>query len=744
MKAIPFLPTGETNFRYPLKRYLPFYHAGVISNWLQQNSKPKGNVLDPLGSNPCYALEAAEGGFRVFQAQKNPILQLMTQVLAKGYSEKQFQNAIRLLLDQEWHGEKLGNYIQKAYRTECRNCGKSVDAEGFVWKKDSKEPASVVILCPYCGEGGTYPTNEADIAHLQQLGNTAIYHLRALQRCLVEGIDVQKNLEYALACYTPRALHLVVILFNALDQLMIPAEERSMISAVLLEVFDQATSLWHWPARDFRPQQLVLPSSYFEKNIYRIIPQAIRTWTDFKKTCEVVNYPVIPDQPRSICLFERKTTNALVSIQTDQQGLPVFCSFPRPNQAFWTFSAIWSAWLFGKKAATGMLSTLARQRYGWYWFAQAIATSFSSVKNEITEKDSVFGICTDFTPSYLLAILLGASDAGFTLTGGAFQSSANVLQLVWKYTQEEGEAKTSAELETARPSLIRYLDERAEPATFRELFSVYCTSPAIHAASPVTSEGETSDYYNKVLNDLHGELGNTALYRSITGSNISSTRWMLADRKNESQPLDDRIEQEIVNAIRQNAQLNFRDLYAHLCQVFPGFLTPDREYCKACLESYATRTNLALQEYERDEDEEPAKRAREEKEIGEWIGQIGRKIGVTVQFDQGIRWLDAKGKPLYRFHISTTAIFSELMRTFVGKDQGMPVFVFPASRSRLIVLKKGRNPFLSETIEQGGHLVKFRHIRKITEQEQFTLQAWQDILDVDPPLWDPPAQLKFL
>ncbi len=72
------------------------------------------------------------------------------------------------------------------------------------------------------------------------------------------------------------------------------------------------------------------------------------------------------------------------------------------------------------------------------------------------------------------------------------------------------------------------------------------------------------------------------------------------------------------------------------------------------------------------------------------------------------------------------------------------MFVFPASRSRLIVLKKGRNPFLSEAIEQGGHLVKFRHIRKITEQEQFTLQAWQDILDVDPPLWDPPAQLKFL
>ncbi|MHB8807845.1 MAG: hypothetical protein ACYC59_09725 [Anaerolineaceae bacterium] len=72
------------------------------------------------------------------------------------------------------------------------------------------------------------------------------------------------------------------------------------------------------------------------------------------------------------------------------------------------------------------------------------------------------------------------------------------------------------------------------------------------------------------------------------------------------------------------------------------------------------------------------------------------------------------------------------------------MLVFPASRSRLIQLKMERNPHLKEVLREDWHLVKFRHIRKIFEQEQITLQAWQEILDVDPPLWDPPAQLKFL
>ncbi|MHB8807844.1 MAG: hypothetical protein ACYC59_09720 [Anaerolineaceae bacterium] len=641
MREIPFIPSDDTIVRFPLKRYLPPFHAGVISTWLQENSEPEGNVLDPLGSNPLYALEAAESGFRVFQAQKNPILRLIVEVLAHSYSETEYENAVHLLFDQEWHGEKLENHIQNLYRTDCRNCGQSIIAEGFVWKKESAEPTSVVYFCPHCGESGTFPVDEGDVARLQQIGNPAVYRARAMQRCMAEGIDIKKNIEYALACYTPRALHVVVILFNTLDTLTVSAEERSIMAAVLLEVFDQATSLWHWPSREFRPQQLSVPSIFFEKNIYQTIPHAIRTWTNYKKSCEVVSYPVIPDQAHSICLFERKATTAFVSKQTDPQGFPIFCIFPRPNQAFWVFSAVWSAWLFGKKTAEGMLSALARQRYGWYWFAQAISTTFSSIKNEITDKDKVFGICSDFTPSYLLAVLLGASDAGFQLAGCAFQGNTNILQMIWQHSEKTAEEK----IEPARQQLIHYLTQRAEPAAFRELFSVYCTTPAIHSSLSSSLEGESSDYYNKVLNDLQTELGDKKVYQSYTGTNISSTKWMLVDQRKMDQTLDDRIEQAIVHAIYQNPSLDFHDLYGLLCQEFQGFLTPDKDYCKACLESYASRIHLNTKLYVCDADEDFQKRMHEQEEIAELIGQIGRKVGATVQVGDRLSWIDADGNP---------------------------------------------------------------------------------------------------
>ncbi len=748
MKKIPFLPAEEIYVRYPLKRYLPVYHPGVISNWLSRDPENVENVLDPLGSNPLYALEAAEKGYRVFQAQKNPILRLMTETLAQCFSEEEYKKAIRTLLDQEWHGKKLDAYIRDLYQTTCRNCGEQIEAEGFIWKKDDAEPTSVVSMCPHCGEGGVYPIDETDLARLHQIGSRAIYRSRAMQRCMIEKIDLQKNIEYALACYTPRALHVVVILFNAIDTMLIPENELDMIRAVLLEVFDQATSLWHWPNRDFRPQQLSVPNIYFEKNIHQTFHQAIRTWSAFRKPCEVESYPVIPDQPRSICLFDRKTSREFFSKQKDRQRCHYFCVFPRPNQAFWVFSAIWSAWLFGKKTAERMLSTLSRQRFGWFWFGQAISTTFSSFSDAICEEDRIFGMCSSFTPSYVLAVLLGACDAEYQLESCAYEKDASILQMTWnsvKNAKEENKPVQNGAVEQqASQHLIQYLSERGEPSTFRELFTVYCTTPVIHSAIFHALQGESSDYYNSILNALQKELEDSRRYRKIGGSSSSTSRWMLQDITKLQESLDDRVERFIVSSIHQNARLDFHDLYLELCDQFPGLLTPDRVYCKDCLESYASRTNLQTMLYVRDADEEPSKRKQDLENIKGLIAQIGENLGMAVQNKDSLIWIDKNGKPLYNFYCDINACFSQSLKSYSFEKYGIPVIVFPASRSRLIHLKMKRNINLQETLNKNWHQVKFRHIRKIAVQEQFTLQAWQDILDIDPPLWDPPAQLKFI
>ena len=744
MQKIPFLPAEEIYVRYPLKRYLPLYHPGVISRWLKDNAKPGDAIIDPFASNPLYGIEAASAGYRVFMAQKSPILHLMTEVMAQSVHEDEFKAAVQILLAQEWHGEKIGKYIQDLYKTECRNCRQNIDAEGFVWKKDEPEPTSVLVDCPYCGESEEHPISESDLSRYHEIGNTMIYRSRAIQRCLLEGLNIKKDIEYAISCYTPRALHVLVILFNALDGLLVPDEQRQLIAAVLLEVFDQASSLWHWPYREIHPHQLSTPNVFFEKNIYQAIIQSIRTWTDFNRSCQVTTYPNIPQQTRSICMADRKNINELFSNQTINDSQHLFCVFPRPNQAFWTFSAVWSAWLFGKKAAEGMLIALARQRYGWYWFAQAISATFNSIQTTIKPGTKIFGACIDFTPSYLLAVILGARDAGLEIDGYAFQNDSSHFQFVWQKGIIQKNSTDQERVQSAIKHLHQFLKERAEPVSFRDLFSVYTLSLAIENTLPASFQNIGMDFYNQHINALQEQLSDANTYQRFGKLNIASAKWSLKDRDSVIQPLDDRIENKILATLYQQDSCTFPELYRTLCQHFPGYLTPDKEFCYACLESYTQQADKEQLTYKLRAEENQQKRGNEINEIRSLLNQMGKKLGLNVQDENSICWQDRDGNSLYHFFISTSAVFGPFLDKLQNIENEIPVILFPASRSRLLLSKQRRNPLLENELKKRWHLVKYRHIRKICEQDQLTLPAWQDMLDADPPLWDPPTQLKFL
>lgn len=741
MHEIAFIQPGETIYRYPLKRFLPPYYEGMISTWLQENAPEGCDILDPFGSNPLYALEAASAGFRVFQAQKNPILRLMTEVLAQNHSEKEFRNCVHLLLEQEWHTLKLDQYIQGLYRTECRNCGRPVMAEGYVWKKNAETPELVVYICPHCHESGSFPVTQYDIDRLQQIGNFAVYRSRALQRCTIEGIDNQKALQYTLACYTPRALHLIVILFNILDRLNASSDIKAMLAALLVEVFDHASSLWYWPSRSYYPQQLSTPATFFEKNIYHAFFQAIKTWTGFKKACQVTSFPVLPDRPYSICLFDRKFADDLFRVFHLEK---CYCIFPRPNQAFWTFSAVWSAWLLGKKAAEGMLAALSRQRYGWFWFTQALTTTFTSFLPEFSAQNSILGLSMHFTPSYQLAVILGAYQAGLQLEGYAYQNNDEIFQHIWNTRSSSLPNKTQDLSQQIRTGLIHFLEKRGEPATFKDLYATKLLVMAEQAGLPTQLTGEDTDLYNTIINDLQTELANRDIFRQFSGESSANVQWSLKNPHQMETSLDDRIEQHVVGMIQQQSILEFADIYRSLCTQFQGLFTPDKYFSKACLESYATRISLNTQTYQLDPGEEPVKRENELNEMRTLIIQLGEKLGFKTIIGEEIKWNSKDGQASYRFFLTNTAIFHSFLQKSSDKSHVENVVVFPASRSRLIMIKRKRNLLLEETLIHHSHLLKYRQLRNIFNQKNLTLQAWQDILDADPPLWDPPAQLKLL
>jgi hypothetical protein len=139
---------------------------------------------------------------------------------------------------------------------------------GFVWDQDSIQPISRVYSCPNCGDEGEKDISDFDLQNLDSLGNLGLHRSRALQRVLQGGDYEQASIEAALDCYLPRALYVCMTLANRMEQLELDKEERLLLEAILLQVFDEASSLWHWPAREQSIFQLNVPSRFLEKNLW--------------------------------------------------------------------------------------------------------------------------------------------------------------------------------------------------------------------------------------------------------------------------------------------------------------------------------------------------------------------------------------------------------------------------------------------------------------------------------------------
>jgi hypothetical protein len=70
--STPFLIGSTPSAPEPLARYLPPVTQGVVSAWLTQHVPAGAWVLDPFGSSPIVAVEAARAGYRVLVAANNP------------------------------------------------------------------------------------------------------------------------------------------------------------------------------------------------------------------------------------------------------------------------------------------------------------------------------------------------------------------------------------------------------------------------------------------------------------------------------------------------------------------------------------------------------------------------------------------------------------------------------------------------------------------------------------------------
>ncbi len=413
---------------------------------------------------------------------------------------------------------------------------------------------------------------------------------------------------------------------------------------------------------------------------------------------------------------------------------------PRPNQAFWTLSAIWSGWLWGAKAVIPFKAALIRQRYDWQWYADALLPIITALVSTDQKKIPLVGLLSEYEPSFLISLLAAFDSGGFDITGYALNSETNTMQLTWEKAQSE--SKNNSDLRhVIRKALIDQIKESNQPVEY----------PVLGAAAGITladnrlfysTAGNPSDRYTMAQNTIKAELLTAGDYIRYRGQRaLENDIWWKKGLPSDRQSTDDQVEMSILDFLLQNDGARFDEIQKQLNEKFTGLITPGSEIIRTVLDSYGELTDTSDGLWKLSTRENPLTRQADLNEIHEILRTTGLRFGYQTSGETELVWKDESGDLVYYFIPSVHTSISNLMLNS-PYPPNKSIIVIPASRTNLLLYKIEKNPLLYEAMATGWRIVKFRHIRHISKEHLDEAEQWDIQLDMDP-LEFKPIQMKM-
>jgi hypothetical protein len=740
MDGFGYISGDEPEKNVPLERYLPPIPEGVAATFLAQHSRleePKRGawILDPFGTSPHLATEIAEHGYRTLVAVNNPVTRFLLEMAAIPPSQADLRAALAELAAARKGNERLETHIQSLYLTDCVKCQQQVPAEAFVWERSSGTLSARIYHCP-CGDGGDHPATDADQTRAASMAATdSLHRARTLERVAAPDDPDRLHAEEALECYLPRAVYALITIINKLDSLSLSLERRRALLALVLTACDEASALWPHPADRPRPKQLTLPSRFLEKNVWLALERGVELWSGTRKPVQVVIWPEIPGEAGGLCLFEGPMRDLAPHLK-NLSIAAVVTALPRPNQAFWTLSALWAGWLWGQAAAAPFKSVLRRQRYDWNWHATALYGTLNNFSDRLPLNAPLFTIIPELEPSFLSAALLAADWAGLDLSGLALRSRHDPAQVIWhrRAFAHEGKKPTEIDFETVHHAIRLALQERSEPAPYLFLHAAGLTAMAADHSLRLGQEALT-----QIHTPIQAALTRPEFVHHAESPNPESGLWGMAEWDSKIEPLPDQVEIAVVHFLQKNPACTLRDLEIVLNAALPGLLTPSLGLIRAVLTSYAIETsghwNLRPEDY-------PAARRADLEIAAQSLATLGTRFGYTLQREEKgqrlVRWLE-NGQIIFSFTLLASAVVGGLLRQNPSPPMNS-FLVLPGGRAGLLAYKFERDPDL-RAIAGRWHIIKFRHLRRLAGLTGLTREHFVKEFSGDP--IEPPEQMKL-
>jgi hypothetical protein len=775
-ESLPFIPGQFPPKVGPLGRYLPPIPDGAAATWLARHIAPGSWLLDPFGASPRLAVEAGRAGYRILVAANNPVARFLLEKTANPPGADELRVALAELSASYKGTERIEPHIQSLYQTECAQCGQTIAAEAFLWERDAPAPFGRIYKCPYCSDAGERPATPLDAERARRYSSGAaagLHRARALGRVAPANDPDRPYAEEALEVYPPRAVYALFTLINKLDQLYpglkADQERRSLLEALLLAAADQANALWPYPTARARPRQLSVPPRFRENNIWLALEEAINSWQPDipgeQARIAVTTWPELPPEGGGLCVFEGRFKE-LGEQLSHVEVKAVLTAIPRPNQAFWTLSALWAGWLWGYEASAPFKSVLRRRRYDWSWHASALHAVLSNLAVLLPTGTPLWGIVGESEPGYISAALASAALAGFELESIALQAGSGQAQITWRHASEAarptGPPSSSQEVENALQVLavhagLEYIKERGEPAAYLSLhtaaLAAACQAGVLGGITPGEAVSAVQNAFSKSFTYTNG----FARYGGSEHSLDVGHWWLRQDPHLSGAsidlPLADRAEMAAVRYLSKSPGCTLQEVEAAVYAELPGLFTPDADLVRAILESYGemvepgepARTPAAGETGPRwrlQASDTPQARNADIKAIAAILAEIGQRLGFQVEGEAPQTWLNERGEAQYTFHISASTVFGKILSQ-ASQPAPQKILALPGSRASLAAFKLSANPDLSRRLSSGWQLVKFRHVRRLAEDESLSAANLDEKLQLDPLTKDQP-QMSLL
>ncbi len=727
----------------PLARFLPPLEEGVVSAWLGAHLKPGAWLLDPFGSAPRLSLEAARSGYRVLTAANNPITRFLLEMGAASLPAGEFKAALASLAASRKGEERLENHLQALYLTPCAACQRETPAQAFLWRKGEDAPYARIYQCAWCGDSGERLATDGDRQRAAEMARSAgLARARVLERVAPLGDPDREYAEEAIRHYPPRALYALATLINRLDSLQLTPQRRRALTALLLSACDAGNVLWPYPTERPRPKQLSTPPQYMENNLWLALEEAIGLWADeARQPLPCAHWPKAQDIPESggLLLYEGRIRHlAAAGGKVPLQA--VVGAILRPNQAFWTLSALWAGWLWGREAAEPFKVVLRRRRYDWGWQASALHAALQHVFDLLPLGAPFFGLLAEAESGFLTATLMAASTAGFDLRGMALRTVHDPLQLLWARGERLQGEREAVSLEDIRAALREHLRERGEPASYFALYAAGLGKQVQGRGWRRPAEDfeqgvrETQSLIQQAIQE------DEQLHRlDASERSLEIGLWDLQPAQARAEPLADRVERAVVLFLQRNPGCSLLEVERHLHPQFSPLMAPPRAMVQAVLDSYGLQQAGRWQL--RPEDRAAARRA-ELRHMTALVRRIGERLDYAVEQpnETTCLWLE-NGQTARVFYVLASALVGQVL----AQNRYPPeicLLALPGGRAGLLAYKQSRDPNLRHRLLH-WRILKFRLLRALAEIPVLNRQTFEEQIASDPVEQSPGQMMMF-